>query len=222
MFFARPIFTSTLLGLAALAASGVGDANAQQVFKIVGPDGRVTFSDQPPPTPSGRSAPASTVPVPGGAAGANSAALPFELRTAASRYPVTLYSAPGCGPCDSGRTMLGSRGIPFSEKTITSNEDIEALKRLAGSASVPILTVGAQQLKGFSQGEWVQFLDAAGYPKSSQLPPGYAQAPATPLVAVQAPQTAARTPARETPAQAPAPVAVPVAEPANNPAGIKF
>ena len=37
-------------------------------------------------------------------------ALPFELRQAASRYPVTLYTAATCIPCDNGRQMLQQRG----------------------------------------------------------------------------------------------------------------
>ena len=42
--------------------------------------------------------------------------------------------------------MLSARGVPFTEKTVTSNEDVEALKRLGGTSSVPFLTIGGQQL----------------------------------------------------------------------------
>ena len=91
--------------------------------------------------------------------------------------------------------MLSARGVPFTEKTVTSNEDVEALKRLAGASSVPFLTIGGQQLKGFSEVEWSQFLDAADYPKTSQLPASYRQPPATPLVAAQQPQAPVRAPA---------------------------
>ena len=218
MFPARTAFAATLMGLAALAVSGVGDANAQQIYRIVGPDGRITFSDQPPLDAGKAATPAKAVPLPG-AAGAGNAALPFELRQVASRYPVTLYSAPTCAPCGSGRAMLSSRGIPFAEKTVTTNEDIDALKRLSGgAASLPLLTIGGQQLRGFSEAEWTQFLDAAGYPKTSLLPPSYSRVPPAPLVAAQD-QTPAR-PAAEAPADSqPLP---PPAPPAENPAGIKF
>ena len=184
MSSARPAAAAAIL--AVLAACSLA-ANAQQVFRIVGPDGRVTFSDRPPP--EGKATPAPSLPLPAGAAAgqnvaANNPALPFELRSAAGKYPVTLYSRTGCGPCDAGRSYLTSRGIPFSEKTIQSQEDVEALQRLAGTpATLPFMTIGGQQLKGYSQVEWGQFLDAAGYPRTSQLPAGYRQPQATPLVA---------------------------------------
>jgi hypothetical protein len=101
---------------------------------------------------------------------------------------------------------------------VTTNEDIDALKRLTGAPSLPFLTIGGQHLKGFSEIEWVQFLDAAGYPKTSQLPSSYSPPPASPLVAAQEPRTPARTAAEAPRAAAPAPAAAP----AENPAGIRF
>jgi len=218
MLFGRSLFAAGALLVLALAGAGVFDANAQQIYRIVGPDGRVTFSDKPPLDPGTRASPAKTVPLPG-ARGTDTSALPFELRQAANRYPVTLYTGPDCAPCAAGRTMLTSRGIPFTEKTVISREDIEALRRLAGSPSLPFLTIGGQQIKGYSDIEWVQYLDAAGYPKTSQLPPGYAQAPAAPLVAAQEPRVARPAPAPA--AQAPD-TAAPQAAPAENPSGIRF
>ena len=204
------------IGLLGLAACGLS-AHAQAVYRIVGPDGRVTFSDRPPPDAGNRAQP-------GGASGAGSAApgaaLPFELRNVASRYPVTLYTGANCAPCGNGRSFLVSRGIPHTERTVTSAEDIEALQRVSGGGSLPFLTIGGQQLRGFSEVEWGQFLDAAGYPKTSQLPGGYRNPPPAPLVAVQRQQAPAEAPAAPPQAEAPAPA--PVAPPPPNPAGIRF
>lgn len=215
MSYAAPSRAARLAVVAALAAAASA-AGAQQVYRIVGPDGRVTFSDQPPP--SGTKAQSS--PVASAAGGGASGSLPFELRQAASRYPVTLYTGPNCGPCASGRDFLSSRGIPFIEKTVGTPADAQALERLAGSPSLPLLTIGSQQLKGFSDAEWAQFLDAAGYPKTSQLPPGYRQVPASPLVAVA--QPAAPAPAPAAAARAPAAAPAPAAPAGSNPAGITF
>jgi glutaredoxin len=205
-------------GVLVLVAGTAVDANAQQIYRIVGPDGRVTFSDKPPVEPGARATTASLST--SGGNGANVAGLPFELRQAAARYPVTLYTSPGCSTCATGRSMLMARGIPFAEKTVISNDDIEALKRL-GATSVPVLTIGSQQLKGFSDSEWVQFLDAAGYPQTSQLPASYVPSAATPLVA-QGDTPRAPTPARQA---APAPEArtlAPTEPPPQNPTGIQF
>jgi glutaredoxin len=183
-----------MAGLVALAAVGSLTGQAQQVYRIVGPDGKVTFSDRPPP--DGKGTPANSLRV-----GASStASLPFELRGVVQKYPVTLYSGPDCGPCVTGRQLLISRGVPYTERTVTSEDDIEALKRLAGAARLPFLTIGGQQLRGFSEIEWGQFLDAAGYPKTSQLPAGFRNPPPAPLVAVAKP---AEAPAAQAPAAAP-------------------
>lgn len=218
MYLARIHAIAGALALFAGSAFTAGDASAQQIYKIVGPDGRVTFSDKPPMDTSARASTASAAQAASGGSGL--AGLPFELRQAAARYPVTLYTSPGCNTCAQGRALLVSRGIPFAEKTVATKEDGEALARLTGSSNLPVLTIGAQQMRGFSDSEWTQFLDAAGYPKTSQLPPTYVPAPATPLVALDqqrpAEASAQQQPARRGPAPAPA------QPPTDNPAGIQF
>jgi glutaredoxin len=223
MVLARPF--AALGALAFMWAGAVSDACAQQVFKIVGPDGRVTFSDQPPLNPTVKAEPAKVVSLsPSG--GTSLASLPFELRQAAQRYPVTLYTSPGCGTCAQGRSFLMARGIPFAEKTISTKEDADALMRLAGTQNVPLLTIGGQQLKGWSDTEWAEFLDAAGYPKTSQLPGTYVPPPAQPLVALDQTQPAAPAAAnggangrQQRPPARPAAPSVPAGD---NPAGITF
>lgn len=199
-----------VLSIVALVACA---AQAQPVYRIVGPDGKVTFSDRPPTEAQAQQAPSARA----GGSSANDA-LPYELRQVAARFPVTLYTGNDCAPCASARNLLTQRGIPFTERTVTSNEDIAALQRIAGVASLPFATIGGQQLQGFSDPEWTQYLDMAGYPKQSQLPPNYRRPPATPLVAVveKAPAAEAPAPAAPRPAPAPAPAAP------SNPAGITF
>jgi len=217
MILARPFAAAG--ALAFLLAGTVSDAFAQQIYKIVGPDGRITFSDKPPSDSGARSDAAKVIPLASDGGGVAVAGLPFELRQAAQRYPVTIYTSPGCGTCARGRSFLMSRGIPFSEKTVASKEDGEALLRLTGTQNVPLLMIGGQQLKGYSDSEWAQFLDAAGYPKTSQLPPSYTPPAATPLVALDQPR--ADAPAQQ---QAIPPLIQPrPQEPSgDNPAGITF
>ena len=206
---ARLIGTGLLLVAAAVSA--------QTVYRIVGPDGRVSFSDQPPaPGAATQVTPQAGSRAPTAAAGQ---ALPYALQQVATRFPVTLYTGTDCAPCDSARQLLLSRGVPFSERTVHSNEDVEALKRLSGDNSLPFGSVGGQQIKGFSDLEWTQFLDAAGYPKTSQLPPLYRAAAPTPLVAVRNPVPAAPAAATPAPASTAAPVSAPTAR---NPTGITF
>lgn len=194
-------------------------AMAQGVYRIVGPDGRVSYSDQPPP-PSANAKPVAGV----SPSGASSAQLPSELRQAVGRYPVTLYSGNDCPPCNSGRTMLNARGVPFTEKTVTTTDDLAALKRLSGAGTLPLLTVGGQQIKGYSDTEWNQYLDAAGYPKKSVLPASYRRAAPTALVET-APVAAAPAAPRDTGVELKRPVEpieTPVTPPLDNPSGIRF
>lgn len=206
--------TASALCLALLLALGAA-THAQTVYRIVGPDGKVTFSDKPPATvQQGKIATTGT----GAAAAASAGGLPFELRQVVNKYPVTLYTAADCAPCASGRALLGSRGVPYAERTISTQEDIDALKRLGNDVSVPMLMIGSQRIKGFSDAEWSQYLDAAGYPRTSMLPAGYRNAPASPLVNLQKPAPAK---AEENPEQRAAPVS-PSAPGPSNPAGIQF
>jgi glutaredoxin len=203
------------LSVWALGAFSV-NVQAQQLYRIVGPDGKVTFSDQPPPAASNAKVTAGR----GGKFAADgptgNASLPSELRAVTTRYPVTLYTSKDCGPCVNARNMLSNRGVPFAEKLIESNQDIEALQRLSGENSLPFATIGGQQLKGYSDQEWSQYLDAAGYPKTSVLPANFRNPAPTPMVARAAPTPAAA------PEAAPAPRAAAPAPAPANPAGIKF
>ena len=157
----------------------------------------------------------------GSAGTSGGATLPYQLTQTMQRYPVTLYTSKDCAPCHSGRNLLVNRGVPFTEKTVESNDDVAALQRQAGAAELPVVTIGAQRLKGYSDTEWSQFLDAAGYPKSSQLPANYRRPAATPLVAVQAAPTPAATPAADA-APTPAEPSVAPLRTLTNPAGIRF
>ena len=211
-----------LAALAALVgcASLWGVASHAQVYRIVGPDGRVTFSDRPPP--EGKATPAASLPLPPSTGAAGNAVLPAELRTPASRFPVVLYTGKDCVPCTSARAFLASRGIPYTEKTVTTEADARALRNLSGDLQLPFATLGAQHLVGFSEAEWSQYMDAAGYPKTSVLPPGYRNAAPSPLVAVEPRPVdpTAQAPARPSAPAVPRPL--PSDPSPSNPAGIRF
>lgn len=167
-------------------------------YKVIGADGRVTYTDRPAPG-DGRITP--VVAATGGVATAD-APLPLELRQPVGRYPVTLYlTEADCQPCDAARQLLRQRGVPHNERQVTSTEDGLALERLSGGRELPTLTIGSQILRGLASEVWMSYLDAAGYPRESRLPAGYQFTPATPLVA-QAPVSAPR-PAANDPRDAP-------------------
>lgn len=222
-----PAFTRHTLALLALACVTVGglSAHAQPVYRIVGPDGKVTFSDKPPPDAKPATALSGA-----GRPSDNKPALPYALQQIAAKYPVTLYSSNGCGPCDAGRTLLTQRGVPFTEKTVNTNEDLTAFGRISKENALPLLMIGGQAVKGYSDSEWSSYLDAAGYPKQSTLPASYKPAPAEPLSPLKTVAEGAARPDTTTPTTATdtTPAAVPPrkrpapATDTSNPAGIRF
>ncbi|HUG21177.1 glutaredoxin family protein, partial [Piscinibacter sp.] len=165
------------VGMAPLVALFVA-LPSHALYKIIGPDGKVTYSDTPPPPGSG-----GKVIELGDSSNlaAVQPALPLELRQAMSRYPVTLYTMNPCAPCDAGRQLLRERGIPHTERLVATGEDSEALHRISGSRDAPTLTIGAQALRGLSTDVWHSYLDSAGYPRESRLPATYQFPAATPL-----------------------------------------
>jgi glutaredoxin len=160
----RELAALLLLGLTAAAP-----AAAQ--YKWVGPGGEVTYSDRPPPAGSDA---VKVSPVASTAARRDDASLPAALREPASKHPVVLYTTADCAPCQMARAHLTRRGVPFSERTVSTAADAEALRR-AGfqEVTMPGLGVGRDRTVGYESSAWDRLLDAAGYPQTSMLPASY-------------------------------------------------
>ena len=187
-------------------------------YKYVDANGRVTYSDLPPPT-NARDVTQKKL----NDAAAPATALPFELQQAATRYPVTLYTGDRCAPCEEGRAYLRNRGIPFAEKTVSSGDDIAAFRQQSPDGTAPVIDVGGRKAVGFAQSSWSALLDNAGYPATSMLPRDYRAAAPTPL----SPNTKAAAqpiaPQNQTPSQAQASTASePQPQPSNAPPGFRF
>lgn len=186
-----------LLGLLLIGSAGAAMAQ----YKVVAPDGSVTYTDRVPAAASNRAQSMRA-----GAGGAGSTAeLPFVLRQVIARYPVTLYTAPACAPCDAARQLLRQRGVPLAERSVPTPDDVGELRRIEQTTDLPILRLGAQRLVGYSADEWTAMLDAAGYPRQSMLPATYRPPAAEPLIAPRTAQPAAVEAPR--PAAAPEPAA---------------
>jgi hypothetical protein len=185
-----------------LAALPAGAA----MYKWVDPQGRVQYTDTPPPANAKNveepKITRSTI---------QSTGSPYAVQDAARRNPVTLWTS-DCGPlCTQAREFLAKRGVPHSVRNPSRQTEQNDWKKASGGANeVPLLIIGSlKTLKGFDEAEWNSALDAAGYPRSAPsikpqaVPtdpqqPAQAQAPqpgATPA-APAAPQQGAAQPAR--------------------------
>lgn len=197
----NPSALARLSAALALLTAAVQPAWAQ--YKVVAPDGSVTYTDRPQADPRARVSTLSR----NGALQPVDAALPADLRLLAQRYPVTLYTGNDCAPCESGRRLLQQRGVPYSEKRVSSEDEALMLERAVGGRTVPALTIGTQPLRGYSETDWTAYLDAAGYPRESKLPRNW-QAPAVqPLIdrVATAKPAAPTATATEAPAPEPSP-----------------
>ena len=213
----RTLARTFSLATPALLAALFTALPAHALYKVVGPDGKVTYTDRPAVSPDNK-----VQSVSNNGSVANDVALPYELRQVAQRYPVTLYTTKDCPACDAGRQTLRQRGIPFAEKTIATKDDGDALQRITGARDLPALTVGSQVLRGYQRDDWSSYLDAAAYPKESKLPANFPQGGATPLttpkqaVSGNTPQNDGTAPAAQ-PTQSSG-----TGTSGSNPAGIKF
>ncbi len=177
----RPsIVAAALLPLAALAAQA-----AAPLYKVVEPDGRVTYTDRPAPNASGRVTAVGSDPAAAAPADDSLTVLPTALRAVATRFPVTLYATTDCAPCEQARTLLRQRGVPYRERLASTDADREAWPRVVGSMEAPALAVGGQMLRGYAPDDWSSYLDAAGYPRDGRLPPNYQPPPPAPIAATR-------------------------------------
>jgi len=155
-----------------------------QVYKWVDADGKVTYSDVPPPKTAVKVETKMF-----SESSESTASLPFELAEAVKNMPATLYTSDKCTPCDDGRSFLKQNGIPFSEKTVTTNADLAKLNAISGGTQLPVLTIGKSKFKGYNFTEWRSSLSQAGYPESNMLPADYqypAAQPAAPALTPKA------------------------------------
>ncbi len=179
----------------ALAGALLAPAGAQELFKWVDKDGKVHFSDTPPPSETKNvQQKRYVVDQPG------TTDLPYAVKQAMESNPVTLYANNCDSGCAEGRALLAKRGIPYADKNPeTDTKVLEKLKQLSGGKPVvPVLTVGDNVITGFAEGSWQSALDAAGYPRTNpNLPPRPAAQPASP----SAPTSAAPASKTEPPAK---------------------
>lgn len=139
-----------------------GVAQADEYYRSIDGRGKIHYGDKPLPDAADieKINPLSE-PVPNDS-------LPFETRRAQEKFPVTLYGAESCGEvCKVARDYLNKRGIPFTEKTLVSAEEIDAFKKASGGDQIPAITIGKSWLVRFSESVWSTALDTAGYPKAA-------------------------------------------------------
>ena len=142
-------------------------AIADTLYKVVGPDGKITYTDQPPADPKSAKAltfsdlPASPLPP---------AVLKYQaellkgmnnrLATAGkfeSPGTVTLFSATWCGYCKKAKAFLQAKRISYHEYDIDSPNGALSYVEAGGKRGVPLLIADGKRLQGFSEAAYDSF-----------------------------------------------------------------
>jgi len=144
-------------------------ASAEAVYKAVGPDGEITYSDKPPAerarttTLEFRNLPSSPLPT---------QVLRFreqleksaESRISAARAPragnVALFTASWCGHCKRAKAHLASAQINYVEYDIEHVDGMRAFIGAGGSGGVPLLVAGDRRVQGYSSAAYEQLAAA--------------------------------------------------------------
>lgn len=175
-----------IVAFSVLLCLSVNGQAQKKLYRTVMPDGTVVYTDTPPAdakqiselaTISNKTTNTSTQNQ------VDLTLLPIEVRTPYINYPVTLYSTNNCESCDIARKLLNERGIPFIEYIVATPKDFSTIKERFSfdQPSFPILTVGSKVLTGYNSTQWDNYLDVAGFPKTSKLPMSYTNPVARPL-----------------------------------------
>lgn len=142
---------------------------ADTVYKVVQPDGTVTYSDQPPTAGAStrlefRNLPATPL---------SESALRFraeierslKARAAAPKDPqageLRLFTASWCPHCKRAKAHLAARNLRFTEYDIDTPDGMAAFIQASGRA-VPLLVSTSGRVQGYSEGKYDQFLSASG------------------------------------------------------------
>ena len=149
--------------------------SAQVLYRSVGPDGKVSYTDRPPTegriekTLRAEDLPNTAIP-PKTQAELDQLALWAKQRQVTARQvadaakpqaagPV-LYSASWCGYCRLARAYLQQKNIGYREIDIDQPDGKLAFAQAGGGGGIPLLVAGEQKLRGFRADAYDRFFAA--------------------------------------------------------------
>jgi glutaredoxin len=151
--------------LLVLSATAVSTA-ANTLYKTVGPDGTVTYSDQPPADASKTNIlnyddlPITVLP-PFGSSNTDPTLVErarklwdswswTTTKTKAPSSGVVLYTTRSCGYCKQAKAYLEGKGIKYQEIDVETKSGNAQYAQAGGGKGVPMIVVAGKNVNGFS------------------------------------------------------------------------
>lgn len=108
------------------------------VYKWTDAQGRIQYSDSPPPAAKATQLRLQTY------------TGPVEVsRAIGADGGVTIYTTEWCGVCQRAKAFLRQNGVPFREWDVEKTEYGSIKFKQLGGSGVPVITVGSEKMMGF-------------------------------------------------------------------------
>lgn len=145
---------ATKVAILCIATSSAADA--QILYKSVGPDGKVVYSDKPPAsgkidkTLDVQALPNTAIP-PQTLKELEQLKRDGKVQTAAPGAGLVLFSASWCGYSRQAKAHLAQRAVSYREYDIDTPEGKAAFVQAGGGRGVPLLIKNGDRVRGYSR-----------------------------------------------------------------------
>jgi glutaredoxin len=131
---------------------------AAGVYKWTDAQGRVHYSDSPPPDQK-----AAQVKIKVNSISGPAVVSAFKAGSPAAKERVRIYTTSWCGYCKKAKAQLAARRVPFDEIDVETSDSGQREFASLGGRGVPVILVGGQRMDGFDAGRLDAMLQTAGY-----------------------------------------------------------
>ena len=129
------------------------------VYKWTDAQGRVHYSDNPPPEAKAQQVKVKINSIQGPAV----VSTVRDTPAAKAKEKVRIYTAVWCGYCKKAKAHLATRGVPYDEVDVEASERGRSEFTQLGGRGVPVILVGNQRMDGFDASGLDAMLAGAGW-----------------------------------------------------------
>ena len=149
----------TILRMVLLALLIVPLLAISEVYKWTDAQGRIHYSDSPPPEAKAKQVKIKVSSIQGPAV----VSALSDSPAAKSKDKVRIYTTPWCGYCKKAKAHLAAKSVLYEEVDVEASEQGRSEFTRIGGRGVPVILVGRQRMDGFSAAGLDEILAAAGW-----------------------------------------------------------